>query len=188
MEESSSRKKGPGWTKVGAHGQGAEGCPVGQGAGVGSDGGRGRQEADLGGLGVLIVLKTVGVRKGLKTEENSRRLPAQPGPRKAGLEVSRVTPRSQSVDPGSLLPEFESQLQGSGRSRVPWPVVWRRQRCPPQGILRPNSEHRCVPAQVGLHVRMWIREPGGGFLEFSCQNWAWAWIWQPEKSPTCLFF
>lgn len=177
---------------MGVHDQRAEGCPVDQGAGVGSDGDRRRPEADLQEgpdvrLGVLIILKTSGVRKGLKTE-NSRRLPAQPGPRKAGLEVSRATPRSQSVDPGSLLPEFESQLQGSGRSRVPWPVVWRRHGCLSQGVLRLNSEHRCVPVLVGLHVRMGIREPGGGFLEFSYQNWAWAWIWQPEKSPTCLSF
>lgn len=35
-------------------------------------------------LRVLIILKAVGVRKGLKAEENSRRLPAQPGPGKAG--------------------------------------------------------------------------------------------------------
>lgn len=78
MEESSSRKRGPGWAKVGAHDQRAEGCPVDQGAGVGSDGDRRRPEADLREgpdvrLGVLIILKTSGVGKGLKTE-NSRRL------------------------------------------------------------------------------------------------------------------
>ena len=58
-----------------------------QGLGATGFAGGERREADLGGSGcqtVLIILKAVGVRKGLKAEENSRRLPAQPGPGKAG--------------------------------------------------------------------------------------------------------
>ena len=56
--------------------------------GLGATGVAGGERQTLEGpdvrLRVLIILKAVGVRKGLKAEENSRRLLAQPGPGKAG--------------------------------------------------------------------------------------------------------
>lgn len=185
--ESSSRKRGSGWAKVGTHDQRAEGCPVCQGAGVGSNGGCGRQEADLGGSGCQA--ESLDYSEGCRCQERAEdggELPPASGPARSwesGLEVS-WSQRVWTLDRSCLSLNPSSRVQAG--LKVPWPVVWRRHGCLSQGVLRPNSEQRCVPALVGLHVRMGIREPCGGFPEFSSQNWAWAWIWQPEKSPACL--
>ena len=95
------------------------------------------------------------------------------------------------MGPGSLLPEIESQLHGSGKSHgslacsmeiIAVPISGGRWE---SGGLNTVNTGACQP-WVGLHIRIGIRESGGGFLEFSSQNWTWAWIWQPEKSPACL--
>lgn len=89
MEESSSRKRGPGWAKTHPESMTRElkATQYARVQGLGATGVAGGKRQTLEDpavrLRVLIILKAVGVRKGLKTE-NSRRLPAQPGPGKAG--------------------------------------------------------------------------------------------------------
>lgn len=188
MEESSSRKRGPGWAKTHPESMTRElkATQYARVQGLGATGVAGGKRQTLEDPAVRLSLD---YSEGCRCQERAEdgELPPASGPARSWESGRLEVPRSQRVwalDRSCLSLNPSSRVQAG--LKVPWPVVWRRQQCLSQGVLGPNSEQRCVPALVGLHVRMGIREPGGGFLEFSSQNWAWAWIWQPGKSPACL--